>query len=363
MPKKETPTKQRQAIMKSSKNLEVPQRLQTTADNIYTPNRKHYNFDVSSPYYIHITQRRKDTPNIGFKDTFSLVESKQITVDPLIASQQEKTTKNINKTDVSLAPTTETGTTTDTYSGSNETMIFKGNLFQLTEKNLSKHLESFKKMKRVSLVDTWRNKVHKFQQRKSILPSDEDELESVIRHFDETLASTKTSTPFINRENVVIANKSNNHLDINGVTGDEQTETESFVTAQDDASNDEEKRFIKSPNKNAMIQVENFIHTDAEKNIVFYETKFHPAPKSVSGSGASNLDGSQCSASSKPLTDITLPLEYDTDDLRKELTAFGASPGPITKSTKRLYLQKLIRYKKQTKAIDIDNNGLNNRSK
>lgn len=39
-------------------------------------------------------------------------------------------------------------------------------------------------------------------------------------------------------------------------------------------------------------------------------------------------------------------IEYDTDLLRKELIAVGYSPGPITQSTKRVYLLKLRQLKK-----------------
>lgn len=45
-------------------------------------------------------------------------------------------------------------------------------------------------------------------------------------------------------------------------------------------------------------------------------------------------------------TKITVPLDYDTDILQKELTTFGIKAGPITKSTKRVYLRQLVKFKK-----------------
>lgn len=48
-----------------------------------------------------------------------------------------------------------------------------------------------------------------------------------------------------------------------------------------------------------------------------------------------------------PETEYTIPLDYDTDALRVELTQFGEVPGPITKSTKRLYMKRLIKYKRK----------------
>lgn len=44
-------------------------------------------------------------------------------------------------------------------------------------------------------------------------------------------------------------------------------------------------------------------------------------------------------------TEFTIPLDYDTDVLRTELTQFGAPPGPIAATTKRLYLKRLVRFK------------------
>lgn len=57
-----------------------------------------------------------------------------------------------------------------------------------------------------------------------------------------------------------------------------------------------------------------------------------------------DLDSTMTSQS----TNLTIPLDYETDELRKELTAFGEPPGPITKTTKKLYIKKLIKYKRKT---------------
>lgn len=57
-----------------------------------------------------------------------------------------------------------------------------------------------------------------------------------------------------------------------------------------------------------------------------------------------DLDSTMTSQS----TNITLPFDYETDTLRAELTAFGEPPGPITKTTKKLYIKKLIKYKRKT---------------
>lgn len=51
-------------------------------------------------------------------------------------------------------------------------------------------------------------------------------------------------------------------------------------------------------------------------------------------------------------TNVTLPLDYETDTLRAELTIFGDPPGPITKTTKRLYLKRLMKYKRKTELVE-----------
>jgi hypothetical protein len=45
-------------------------------------------------------------------------------------------------------------------------------------------------------------------------------------------------------------------------------------------------------------------------------------------------------------TAFTVPLDYESDLLREELTQFGEPPGPITKTTKKIYIKKLIKYKR-----------------
>lgn len=55
-----------------------------------------------------------------------------------------------------------------------------------------------------------------------------------------------------------------------------------------------------------------------------------------------DLNSSQSSVS----TAFTIPLDYDTDALRAELTLFGENPGPITKSTKKLYMKRLLKIKR-----------------
>lgn len=50
-----------------------------------------------------------------------------------------------------------------------------------------------------------------------------------------------------------------------------------------------------------------------------------------------------------------MSIDYDIDGLRKELILHGISPGPITSSTKKVYLNKLYRLKKETPQKGIKN--------
>jgi len=100
---------------------------------------------------------------------------------------------------------------------------------------------------------------------------------------------------------------------------------------------------------------EAYVHTDDENGLVFYETKLLQNPSKkvptkrkqqqhLKVPSASELDSSVS-------TNLTLPLDYETDALRAELTQLGAPVGPITHSTKRLYIKQLIKYKRNTEAL------------
>lgn len=51
-------------------------------------------------------------------------------------------------------------------------------------------------------------------------------------------------------------------------------------------------------------------------------------------------------------SNISIPCDYDTDVLRNELTQFGAPPGPIMKTTKRLYMKQLLRFQRNPEMIE-----------
>jgi len=60
------------------------------------------------------------------------------------------------------------------------------------------------------------------------------------------------------------------------------------------------------------------------------------------------------SAPSSRLSSLPETFDYDSDTLRKELTVLGFNPGPITVTTKRVYLKKLHQLKKYPNLIKKD---------
>ncbi|KAG5881390.1 hypothetical protein JTB14_012006 [Gonioctena quinquepunctata] len=64
---------------------------------------------------------------------------------------------------------------------------------------------------------------------------------------------------------------------------------------------------------------------------------------------------------SSKMSSLPETFEYDSDTLRKELTLYGYNPGPITLSTKRVYLKKLYHLKNSHGMNNfVNNSALNN---
>lgn len=111
-----------------------------------------------------------------------------------------------------------------------------------------------------------------------------------------------------------------------------------------------ESNFIKSPSKDEIVlqMTERYVHTDDEKNIVFYEKKLLP----VDALEHVDQESDKRTTTSAASTAFKLNTDYDTDQLRQELTQFGDIPGPITKSTKKLYLKRLVKYRRDPKIAE-----------
>lgn len=93
-------------------------------------------------------------------------------------------------------------------------------------------------------------------------------------------------------------------------------------------------------NESSFIAVsEIYKYEDKEEGIILFERRLVKTPSEYAESIKSG------SLSSK-LSSLPETFDYDTDTLRTELTSLGFVPGPITFTTKKLYLKKLYRLKK-----------------
>ncbi|KAJ8924360.1 hypothetical protein NQ315_007156, partial [Exocentrus adspersus] len=93
-------------------------------------------------------------------------------------------------------------------------------------------------------------------------------------------------------------------------------------------------------NNDSLVSVsEVYKYVDKDEGIVLYERRILKTLSEYNGSTKSSSFSSKLST----LPDI---IDYDTDTLRKELTTHGYNPGPITATTKRVYLKKLHQLQK-----------------
>lgn len=78
----------------------------------------------------------------------------------------------------------------------------------------------------------------------------------------------------------------------------------------------------------------------------------------------SEYNGSVKSISfSSKVSSLPETIDYDTDALRRELTVRGYNPGPITVTTKGVYLKKLHQLKKYPSLVNKENKSVSKRGK
>ncbi|XP_011206357.2 uncharacterized protein LOC105228280 [Bactrocera dorsalis] len=344
-----------------------------TPNNKYTPNRVHYNYDVTSPYYINITHRRH-RPQPIFPPIGSPPNSKNKSHD--FECEKFEGPDSNSKED-------QEKESTDTQSSVN--------VFHLTEKNL-KELSKTSNLDRscISMIEAWRKKVESSRAKRSILRcySDVDEMvDEVMKsdhlNFTNTILQENAKKVFEDNESetnpIMISN-----LSLGAII---QKAAQAHVLDQEEQGPDPDSSYHtvpaiienelsgsikKQPSKNSpkiylkeksdknpsgdyiLQMAEAYVHTDDENGLVFYETKLLSSQKSANNCEQQNLD-------STVSTNDTHILDYETDELRAELAQFGDPPGPITKSTKRLYIKRLIKYKRNAPDLQqINTNGKQN---
>lgn len=306
--------------------------VQALEENKLTPNRVHYNFDATSPYYINITHRRKDR----------MKSLKEDINQSILAQQQEDHPEEAPEQNGDDAE-------------EDVVVIGRKNLFELTERNLASFTKKMTgKGRRSSYIECWRDKIAALRVRNKLSTNIED-IERILSGF-----STVSITEEKQQDTIVIEiNETNPDLDspVIGQNASFKTAGNKTPRFEDSLRTNEfalalrpspESRQAKSPLpdslQNRIVQItEEYIHTDDEAGLVFYEKKFI-APVSSQASTSKHQRNPSLSSQSTALT--LPPLDYDTDALRAELTNFGEPPGPITKHTKKLYLKKLVKYKR-----------------
>lgn len=268
--------------------------VQALDENKLTPNKVHYNFDATSPYYINITHRKRTPKSVIIDDVPPVVE-------------EEVTTA-------------------------------RKNLFELTERNLTQFSQSMSGgRRRSSFIECWRDKIATLRDRNK-LSTNLDDIERILSGFSENSIQEEDS-PVMELHTTLEASFQTAHEQVEQHVED-SLRTNEFALALLPSPVPSPKA---EPAANRIVQItEEYIHTDDEAGIVFLEKKFH-APSQIHA-GSNRPRNPSISSQSTALT--LPPLDYDTDVLRAELTNFGEPPGPITKHTKKLYLKKLVKYKR-----------------
>lgn len=308
------------------------QRLQPS--DALTPTQLRYNYDTTSPYYINITHRRH-RPQPKYP------EPGELGIGGIPPLPDEESV----------------------------------NLFALTEAHLTQLIQSQRENppedpdypKQRSLIESWREKVERSRARQSLLHQYDEHVEALVeeamshedfnyeQHLQQKLRSEEK--PKDQQEEAPGSGRQVlEHLveQVSRAVVVAPEPEHSFFTAQGEEEQQAEVEPAVSPRQDEyFLQIkEAYVHTDDENGLVFYEAKFlqnsdkrepakRPLPEKTPGQ---DLD-------STVSTNLDLPLDYETDALRRELTQLGAPVGPITKTTKRLYIKQLIKYKRNTEAL------------
>lgn len=206
--------------------------------------------------------------------------------------------------------------------------------------------------------------------RHSLLPDDIELFGERLRdEFQLTVSDWRTSTRYFSAEDEV-QEEAEEKEEV-----DEEQETDACaedgdvqrVTAEPIEPLDE-SNFIRSPSRHrktgedaVVYQVaEKFHHLDVLRGLELYELKLRPDIRMAErpaatpvAENANDNDDDDNAANDETIvsTEFTVPLDYDTDALRAELTQFGAAPGPINVTTKRLYMKRLLRFKRDPQLV------------
>ncbi|XP_041785482.1 uncharacterized protein LOC121600691 [Anopheles merus] len=359
----------------SSTRLHPNSALAALEEYKLTPNKIHYNFDATSPYYVNITHRRKDRFKTLFptddasanrENTAPTVDDESLGCEPITVRDRRQQT--------ALDSTEEQG-------GGEEEVVHevpsRTNLFELTERNLRDFTrDSEPTGRRRSFIECWREKIAELRERTRISRR-LDDIDRILNSFSE---STVLESFMDEVEETFVT----------AADGEEvEEEEERLKTSDETVVSEREECPLPSPElivQNVREEIvprvqpqfmdivqlsEEYIHTDDEAGVVFREKRMITAPSTIptiqampeiaepvlNGPGNGPPSTARRNPSLTSLsTAVTLPpLDYDTDALRAELTTFGEPPGPITNSTKKLYLRKLVKLRRHPERLENGN--------
>ncbi|KAG5683895.1 hypothetical protein PVAND_013155 [Polypedilum vanderplanki] len=319
--KKELALKTNLAVVTTKKDNTTPVKnsltssLQHIEQKFFTPNRINYNFDATSPYYINITHRHRRQNNRTCEEN---IDKNECQKEEEIDEREEQK-----------------------------------NLFELTEKNLkafSKQMnnaiviERIAIHKRRSYIAEWREKIQQIRKN--------DKLDlSYINYLNACNDVT------LRGKSLTYSNKSDDENEDNN--DDFKLLNDSYVTADSGELKRKENQIKvihydltdeeKSSDEYIEKYEEDYIYSDAESSVILYERKICNKNQDI----INRMKKCEISNSSISTIHTLPPLDYDTDTLRQELKSFGQNPGPITKHTKKLYLKKLVKFKKYPDRLGI----------
>uniref|UniRef100_A0A182MY22 LEM domain-containing protein n=1 Tax=Anopheles dirus TaxID=7168 RepID=A0A182MY22_9DIPT len=330
--------------------------LQVLEERKLTPNKINYNFDATSPYYVNITHRRKDR----FKPLFQ---------EGLLSLRENLPPAEVNEANDGFKPLVET----ETESEAEEVPTTRTNLFELTERNLKNFTRGYEPTgRRTSVIECWREKIADMRER-SHVSRRLDDIDRILNSFSETLAvksfMDEVEETFVtapdkepNEETVASEQQQQEVVELREIVIESEPVEEPSHRESEDVES-----VLTDRSEAVIIQIsEEYIHTDDEAGVVFREKKMTTAPASIpptlqviSERGVLVRSGKQPPSTIRKNPSLTSlstvltlpPLDYDTDALRAELTTFGEPPGPITKSTKKLYLRKLVRFRRHPERL------------
>ncbi|XP_060645103.1 uncharacterized protein LOC132783760 [Drosophila nasuta] len=270
-----------------------------------------YNHDVTSPYYINITHRR-NKPQPSYPDREERDQEERVNLFTLTRDHLE----------------------------------------ELSNKQEDQQATGGKR----TLIESWRDKVERSRARKSLLQVEhvetlvdqalsqddfdyEQQLHQALREEQEQEQQLETVA-----EPASEAGRAAFGQLVEQVAQAAVLE-QSYHTAQ----GEEVPPLVKKDEEYYLQMTEAYVHTDDENGFVFYETKLLQQPAKKAQAKPRPPPTTQLDSSVS--TNLTLPLDYETDALRAELTQLGATVGPITHTTKRLYIKRLIKYRRNTDAL------------